>query len=113
MKKELRLKIWRKYDCKCAYCGQELAYKEMQVDHIEAKYLGGSDEIDNYNPSCRQCNFYKNTFDIDGFRKRLSTIIERIQKPFIVRLAMKYGIVSFKPFGGKFYFEKINQGNLS
>lgn len=108
MKKETRIKIWNKYDCKCAYCGELLEYNKMQVDHIEPKYLGGKDNIDNYNPSCRQCNFYKGTFSIDGFKKQLSTIHERIKKPFIVRLAIKYGIVKFKPFNGKFYFETHN-----
>ena len=112
MKKELREKVWKKYDCKCAYCGEDLEYKKMQVDHIEAKYLGGKDDIENYNPSCRQCNFYKVTFDIEGFKKQLATITERIKKPFIVRLAMKYGIISFKPFDGKFYYEKL-KGNIA
>ena len=81
----------------------------MQVDHIEAKYLGGKDDIKNYNPSCRQCNFYKSTFSLDQFKQQLATITERIKKPFIVRLAMKYGIISFKPFDGKFYYEKLNE----
>ena len=43
MKKELRLKVWNKYGCKCAYCGEYLEYKKMQVDHIESKYLGGTE----------------------------------------------------------------------
>lgn len=109
MKKELRETVWNKYNHKCAYCGEDLEYKKMQVDHINAKYLGGKNNIDNYNPSCRQCNFYKDTFSIDGFKKQLATITERIKKPFIVRLAMKYGIISFKPFDGKFYYEKLNK----
>lgn len=107
MKKELREKVWKKYDCKCAYCGEDLEYSKMQVDHIQSQSNGGNDEIGNYNPSCRPCNFYKSDFDIEGFRNQLSTITERIKKPFIVRLAMKYGIISFKPFDGRFYFEKV------
>jgi len=107
MKKELREKVWKKYNKRCAYCGEPLEYSKMQVDHIHPKYNGGKDDIENYNPSCRQCNFYKSTFTIDAFREQLATITERIKKPFIVRLAMKYGIVSFKPFDGKFYFEKL------
>ena len=43
---------------------------------------------------------------IKSLEEEIKTIQERIQKPFIVRLAMKYGIVSFKPFDGVFYFEK-------
>lgn len=109
MKKELREKVWKKYGCKCAYCGEDLQYEKMQIDHIEAKYLGGEDDIKNYNPSCRQCNFYKGTFSIEGFKKQLATITERIKKPFIVRFALKYGIISFKPFDGKFYYEKLNE----
>ena len=114
MNKANRLQIWNKYNRRCAYCGESIELEEMQVDHIDAKYLGGKDDIKNYNPSCRQCNFYKGTFSIDGFRERLSTIVERIKKPFIVRLAIKYGIVSFKQFDSKFYFETIenNHGTI-
>ena len=106
MKKDIRHKVWKKYDCKCAYCGNDLKYDKMQVDHINAKYLGGKDDINNYNPSCRECNFYKSTFTIEGFRKQIATILDRVKKPFIVRLAIKYGLISFKPFDGLFYFEK-------
>lgn len=106
MKKDIRQKVWKKYDCKCAYCGNELKYDKMQVDHINAKYLGGKDDINNYNPSCRECNFYKSTFTIEGFRNQIATILDRVKKPFIVRLAIKYGLISFKPFDGLFYFEK-------
>ena len=64
IRKELRDKVWKKYDKHCAYCGEDLEYADMQVDHIEAKYLGGSNNIENYNPSCRSCNFYKTFFYI-------------------------------------------------
>lgn len=106
MNKDIRQKVWKKFDCKCAYCGNDLKYDKMQVDHINAKYLGGKDYINNYNPSCRECNFYKSTFTIEGFRKKIATILDRVKKPFIVRLAIKYGLISFKPFDGLFYFEK-------
>jgi hypothetical protein len=77
----------------------------MQVDHVDAKYLGGANEIENYNPSCKGCNFYKNTFTIDEFRQRLSTLHKRLEKIFIVKMAIRYGILKYKPFHGKFYFE--------
>ena len=67
---------------------------------------GNKDDINNYNPSCRECNFYKSTFTIEGFRNQIDTILDRVKKPFIVRLAIKYGLISFKPFDGLFYFEK-------
>ncbi|MCP4181439.1 MAG: HNH endonuclease [bacterium] len=121
MRKELRLKVWNKYGKKCAYCGCELEYKEMQVDHIRPQlhYEFGvkkdspkydKDDFRNLNPSCRGCNFYKSTYTVDEFRTNMTTIIERIKKPFIVRLAIKYGIITFKPFNGVFYFEnKLNK----
>jgi hypothetical protein len=109
MKTELREKVWKKYNCKCAYCGEDLEYNKMQVDHIESKCLGGSNEFDNYNPSCRQCNFYKGIFSLDEFKRQLFKIEERIKKQFIVRLALKYNIISFKNFDGKFYYEKYKQ----
>ena len=105
MKKEIRLKVWHKYNERCSYCGERLEYKKMQVDHIDATYLGGANEIENYNPSCRGCNFYKSTFTIDGFREQLSTLRERFEKIFIVKMAIRYGILKYKPFSGKFYFE--------
>jgi hypothetical protein len=109
MKKELRQKVWNKYNKRCAYCGTELEYKQLQVDHIDAKYLGGSDELNNYNPSCRGCNFYKSTFTIDGFRTQLKSLHERLFKIFIVKMAVRYGILSYKPFSDKFYFETLNK----
>ena len=109
MKKELRHKVWNKYNKRCAYCGTELEYKQLQVDHIDAKYLGGSDELSNYNPSCRGCNFYKSTFTIDGFRNQLKSLHERLFKIFIVKMAVRYGILYYKPFSEKFYFETLTQ----
>jgi len=107
MKKEIRLKVWNKYWKHCAYCGCELTeLKDMQVDHIHPKANGGEDKLENYNPSCRQCNFYKGTFTIEGFRNQMQTLHKRLMKPFIVRLAIKYDILIYKPFDNKFFFEK-------
>ena len=68
MKKEDRLKIYRKYDGHCAYCGKSIEYKDMQVDHLVPKNRGcysrwsdkegkfvvfhGDDSMENYMPSC-------------------------------------------------------------
>lgn len=106
--KEIRLQIYNKYDCRCAYCGTKLEYKELQVDHIKPRLHGGSDDIENLNPSCRSCNFYKSTFTIDQFRSYMATLHERVVKSFIVRLAIKYKIATIIPFDGLFYFEKVN-----
>ena len=66
----------------------------MQVDHIESVYwYDGENKIDNYNPACRMCNFYKSTMTIEDFRRQLGKIVERLEKVFIFRLAKKYGLI--------------------
>ena len=110
--------VYEKYGHHCAYCGCELEYKDMQVDHIESvclyndyyqrKTLDELNEIENLMPSCRQCNFYKSTGDIEYLRKRISDeLIRNLRKPFDYRLALKYGLIEehFKPI--EFYFESF------
>lgn len=111
--KKLRQEVYEKYDGHCAYCGCELEIKDMQVDHIYsvARAKWSKEELDinnieNLMPSCRSCNYYKDTSSINGFRKKLKTLMERVKKPFIYRLADKYGMVEEKSWDGKFYFEK-------
>lgn len=90
-----RMEIWKKYGGRCAYCGCKIQLKEMQVDHVEAiyrhekeyieskaKYL---DDMENYMPACRMCNFYKMTY---------------------TRIAKKYGMILEQKKEIVFYFEK-------
>ena len=70
--------IYNKTDGHCAYCGCELEYKDMQADHVEPFILGGSDELDNFLPSCRSCNHYKSTFGLEDFRMWMQTLPDRM-----------------------------------
>lgn len=105
--KKIRELIYSKYSGHCAYCGCELEYKDMQVDHINSVYLGGIDSVDNYNPACRMCNFYKSTLSIEEFRKQLGLLLGRLEKTFIYRLARKYGLIKEIDKDIKFYFERL------
>lgn len=106
--KKTRLKVYDKYNGHCAYCGCEMAYKDMQVDHKESLYWhAGADDIKNYMPSCRACNFYKSTMTAERFREQLQTIPQRLEKDFIYRLAKRYGIVMEKEVQIKFYYEAL------
>lgn len=116
--KKIRETVYNKYNGHCAYCGCEIEMKEMQVDHIVPKRRGyfqyvleaGSDNIDNLNPSCRMCNYYKGMSNIEVFRNKLKEILmPNVQRPFIFRLAEKYGMVEVKEWDGKFYYEKIKE----
>ena len=107
METNKRKQIYNKYNGRCAYCGDKIDYKDMQVDHIKPKYLGGTDDIENLMPSCRACNFYKSTFSLEDFRKRLMTIPKRLEKNLIYRLSKKYGFVKQFDYGVWFWFERV------
>jgi 5-methylcytosine-specific restriction endonuclease McrA len=112
LSKANRLNVYYKYDKHCAYCGCELEYRDMQIDHIKAVYKSELDgenadeSIENLMPACRMCNFYKSTFSIEQFRERLHSLHTRLKEQFIFRLALKYGIVELDLKPIEFYFEK-------
>lgn len=118
--KQQREIVFNKYGGRCAYCGCELTLRTMQVDHIKAVYTSSlendgvetqDDNLENLNPSCRQCNFYKGTLDIEQFRKKImTTLYETCQNTFQAKLAKKLGMLTVKQFD-KFYFERINEKN--
>lgn len=110
--KHIRKKVYEKYNGHCAYCGCELNYKDMQVDHIKPVYWhNGSDDIENYNPACRMCNFYKSTYTVEKFRERIESLHERLEKIFIYRLAKKFGIIQENARPIEFFFERKEHGN--
>lgn len=127
MKKGVRRMVYDKYGGRCAYCGKEIEYKDMQVDHAEPVerisvyskekgkfvYTGKmhhpeNDTFENYMPACRSCNHYKHSTNIEGLREMLSGLHERIAKVYTNKVAINYGIITLKPFDGFFYYEKLN-----
>ena len=108
MKIETRKQIYNKYSGHCAYCGKEISFKEMQVDHIQPKAYGGTDDISNLNPSCRLCNHYKRNNTLESWRNwELGGLIDRLQKIYIFRVALAFGMIEVKGFDKRFFFEKI------
>lgn len=108
--KKTREEVYKMYDGHCAYCGCELEYKDMQVDHVESLYVHeGKNEISNYKPACRSCNFYKSTMSLEEFREQLETMTDRLEKQFIYRLGKKYGMVKEVDKKVKFYFERSEE----
>lgn len=104
--KKTRIRVYRKYGGHCAYCGRPISYKEMQADHVTPLYWhNGQNEEANYNPACRACNFYKSTMPLDKFRHNLETLLDRVRKEFIYRLAVQYGLVTERPHKIIFYCE--------
>lgn len=108
--KSVRELVYNKYGGHCAYCGCELEYKDMQVDHIIAVGRGGTNDVDNLLPACRQCNYDKHERTIERFRERLSKELYRsLDRVFVYRLAKKYGLVEEHPHTVEFYFEKVDK----
>ena len=105
LSKNMRREVYEMYGGHCAYCGREIDIKEMQVDHVQSVYLGGEDERSNYRPACRSCNFYKSTMSVEGLREQLGLIAGRLEKLFIFRLALAYGLIQLTGRPVKFYFE--------
>lgn len=116
--KKVRIALYEKYNHRCAYCGCEMEYKDMQVDHIESVYCNSDiaqtmseEEMYNENnllPTCRQCNFYKSTFTVEQFRQRLKEVMmPNLQKDFRYRLAVKYRLIEETGKNVKFYFEEM------
>ena len=107
LNKKTRIKIWEEANKKCQYCGIELEYKDMQVDHIEPVYLGGDCNLENYRASCRPCNYYKDTFSVEKFREQLSKLPDRMLRDvFIFKLTLRHGIIKINKEPIVFEFEK-------
>lgn len=110
MTKKTRELVYAKYNGRCAYCGHEITLKEMQVDHIIPQRLGGTDSLENYNPACRTCNHYKRATRLESWRNYfLGGLIERIKKIYIVKVAERYGMITFHEWDKKFYFERESE----
>ena len=125
--KKKREEVHGKYNGCCSYCGQDIAYSDMQVDHIipksnfettiHNKYrvpkflnhltLEDVNHIDNLNPSCRRCNKFKDSMDLETFREELQKQLERAETTSAnFRRALQFGQVIKTPRDIVFHFEK-------
>lgn len=107
-----RQAVYDKCNGHCAYCGCELAYKDMQVDHVQPISVCGADEIENMLPACRSCNYYKGALDLDGFRYYIERSTMTLQRDSVTyRNAARFGQVIPNKHPVIFYFEKEREKN--
>lgn len=70
---EERTYIYNLFNGHCAYCGCELSYEDMTVDHVKPlNRRNGTDTIDNMFPACFKCNHDKHNFTLEKYRRMLS-----------------------------------------
>lgn len=115
-----RQRIYEKYNGHCAYCGCEIAYKDMQVDHFaplrnwdKSRTEEELWDFNNLMPSCRQCNHYKGSYSVETFRQMIADIPEKLKSSSKYRIGIKYNLISENDKLIKFYFERIgaNENN--
>lgn len=132
MAKYDRQKIYDKYGGHCAYCGCEIEFKAMQVDHVISqlnrestmknrhfledwipgflRHLTYDDlhHIDNLMPSCRSCNLYKSAMRLEVFRRELWLLVERLNKRVVIyKISKRYGTIQETNKPIQFYFEQF------
>ena len=110
--KSVREKLYFKYLGHCAYCGELIEYKDMQVDHFAPVYLFGDNiKLENLKCACRSCNHYKSTYTLAKFREQLSLIPSRLERDSVTyKIAKRYGLIkelTDDPI--EFYFEKLQE----
>jgi sugar-specific transcriptional regulator TrmB len=114
--KKTRVAVYEKYEGHCAYCGKEIEYKEMQLDHMIPrqrerfkKYTEEEIEcFENYMPSCRRCNHYKRAHSLETFRQMIEEIPNKLFRDnYIYKVGLDYGLVSDHKQKVTFYFERL------
>ncbi len=107
--KKVRDDVHLKYGGRCAYCGEDIERKGMHVDHIKAVHIGGTDDVNNLNPSCARCNNFKHSWTLEEFRHELSKQVDRARESSVnFRNAERYGLIKVVDIPIVFYFERHN-----
>lgn len=111
-----RMAVYEKCQGHCAYCGTEIAYKQMQVDHVTpmehahfARQNGKNvHDLENLLPACRPCNYIKSSMFLEKFREIIPGWVDVLHRDSVTyRNAVRFGMVTETPELPKFYFEKI------
>lgn len=55
------LQVLARYGNKCASCGRPFGDGRFQQDHKIPRVRGGSDDLENWQPLCNECNNFKST----------------------------------------------------
>ncbi len=76
----VRYEVLSRAKFKCELCGISADEKNIEVDHIFPKSLGGKDDLSNYQALCYSCNAAKRNTDDTDFRVFKSLYETRVEK---------------------------------
>ena len=113
MKKEKREKIYNKFNGRCAYCGTEIKYNDMQVDHYWPQFLAhfqpklDNNRFENLMPSCRKCNIHKGGMKPEVWRKELERQVSMLRNNAQFDRALRFNRIQItEALAIIFHFEK-------
>lgn len=111
--KKIREQVYNKYGGHCAYCGRQIEYKDMQIDHFIPQRRWSaerSNDISNLMPSCRSCNHYKRANSLETFRRYIFEVPKKLRENnYIYKIGLIYGNVIENEHSIKFYFEEYEE----
>jgi diadenosine tetraphosphate (Ap4A) HIT family hydrolase/5-methylcytosine-specific restriction endonuclease McrA len=76
----IRYEVLKRAEFRCELCGISAEEKNLEVDHIHPKSLGGKDDLSNYQALCYSCNAAKRNTDSTDFRERKTQYTHRVDK---------------------------------
>ena len=109
--KSVRIAVYQKCNGHCAYCGCDLQYKDMQVDHViplNGWNEQGTDTVDNMLPACRSCNHYKSRSTLEGFRKMVEAMPDTLMRDNVTYIT-RFGNTRQKNVFKEFYKTNIGE----
>lgn len=90
-KKRFREEIYKAWDHKCGYCGDEAT----SLDHIVPRFKSGSSNCHNLLPACRKCNANKGSDDMEAWYTQQDYFCEQRLKK--IRQWMNRNVVQLFP----------------
>ena len=64
----IKKQVYKKFNNRCAYCGEKLTPDTRTIDHIVPLLEGGTNYITNFFPACIHCNTLKSSHSMRVFK---------------------------------------------
>lgn len=66
--------IYEKYNGRCAICGEPIGFKNLTLNHKVPLSKGGTNEFENLQLACRECNLMKKGLTEKEFQKKVRKV---------------------------------------